>query len=211
MMFAAHEKGAEAEVARKMTELWKTVVQSNIFVNWDILGPILGLISKSSFFDNSPELPFLETRLKAEGGQIKRRMTVGVADAQTGDYIIINSSMAKDKWPYYIVASSSVPGFFKPLPEGNRLFIDGGTINNLNLRGGIAECYDLGAEDSDIIIDVIMTNPCMLVELFVVSPQHYDMSQAKTYDVYQRGVSSGYIRRPNLAPTWKACTIFSPP
>jgi predicted acylesterase/phospholipase RssA len=160
LMFAAHEKGAEVEVAHKMTQLWKTVEQGSIFQHWPILGPILGLISKTSFFDNSPELPYLRTRLQAEGGQIKRRMTIGIADAQTGDYLIINSSTGAKDWPYYIVGSSSVPGFFVPMIVGNRVWIDGGTLNNLNLRGGIAECLDIGAAVEDIVIDVVMTNPC---------------------------------------------------
>lgn len=191
LMLAAHEKGTEVEVARKMTELWKTVEQESIFVQWPILGPVLGLISKSSFFDNSPELPYLRTRLKAEGGQIKRRMTIGIADAQTGDYLVINSSTGAKDWPLHIVGSSSVPGFFIPMVVGDRVWVDGGTLNNLNLRGGIAECHDIGAKDEDIVIDVVMTNPCIPPNDGIVDAPHYDMSEAKTYDVYQRGVSLG--------------------
>jgi hypothetical protein len=52
-----------------------------------------------------------------------------------------------------------MPGVFTYVVEGDKVMVDGQTINNLNLRSGIKRCQETH-EDEDIIVDLIMTNPC---------------------------------------------------
>ncbi len=157
-MIAAHEKGEEKLAAKKLTELWRNIRRGDILQNWGFPGPMRGFYDRS-FFDNTPELHLLQRKFKEYGGKLRRRFTLGITDAQTGDYIVKNQDVGDENIPHYILASSSVPGIFPYIVEGSHVFIDGGTVNNLNLRGGIEECYKLGAEEEDIVIDLIMTNP----------------------------------------------------
>ena len=160
---AAHKKGEEKAAAKRLTALWMEIKRTDILENWDFPGPVRGLFSMPSFFNNTPELSFIERKFQESGGQIKRHFTFGVVDAQTGEYIAINQDTDVKRIPYFIVASSSVPGIFRYLIDGKYVYIDGGTINNLNLRGGIDECHKLVDDDSKIVIDVIMTNPRMAI------------------------------------------------
>jgi len=178
LMIASHDIGQEKKAAQELTELWANIKSNNIMQQWAFPGLVQGLYSKPSFFDNSPELGFLQYKFKHYGGKVKRAYTIGIVDAQTGDYLSVNQQIDNSKIPYYIVASSSVPGIFRYIKDGKYVFIDGGTVNNLNLRNGIAECHKLGFEDYQITIDVIMTNP--------LDAHPYNMTGSKTYDIYHR-------------------------
>ena len=179
LMVAFHKIGEEKEAAAKLIKLWQTIKRTDIYVNWDFPGPIRGFFYKPSFFDNSPELKFIEQKFKENGGRINRRFTFGIADAQTAKYISINQNTDPKKLPQYIVASTSVPGIFKYIIEGNRVLVDGFTIDNLNLRSGIKECLEVVSDPSKIIVDVVMTNPIEIPK--------YNMNEYKTYYMYQRG------------------------
>ncbi len=159
LMIASHAKGEERRASQRLTELWRNIRREDILVNWGFPGPLQGLFSKPSFFDNSPELEFVERKFREVGGKVRRHFTFGIVDAQTGAYIAKNQDTNGSLIPHYIVASSSVPGIFRYILEGSHVLIDGGTINNLNLRGGIEECHKIVDNDSKITIDVIMTNP----------------------------------------------------
>lgn len=177
LFVAAHPKGTEKVVVQKLKNIWFTIKQESIFADWPFPYIASGFFSKPSFYDSSPEIPYLQEKIKETGGKIYRKFSIGVADAQDGSYLSIDETVGIDRLPFYVAASSAMPGVFKYLKEGNRILIDGGTINNLNLRGGINRCFET-VEEEDITIDVIMTNPLVA--------HTYDMSKSKTYDVYQR-------------------------
>ena len=154
------------------------IKSENIFVQWPLPGPIRGLFEKKGFFNNEPELGFVTYTFKKLGGKLQRKISIGIADAQTGEYIKVNQNVGNEKIPYYVVASSSVPGFFDYLIEGKRVYVDGFTVDNLNLRGGIEECQKMVSDDSKIIVDIIMTNP--------LNVKKYNVSAYNPFVIYQR-------------------------
>lgn len=124
------------------------------------MGIIPGIFGKKSFLDNSPLKNYLETQFKALGGEAKRMFTVGMVNAQNGEYIVKSEKVGKAQMPGIVFSSASVPGFFPHIYEGDRIIIDGGTTDNMNLRAAISRCRDIVAEnDTQITIDVLMTNP----------------------------------------------------
>jgi len=54
------------------------------------------------------------------------------------------------------VASASIPVVFAPhVWEGKGVFMDGGTVYNINLEGAIRQCMDgIVDDESKIIVDV---------------------------------------------------------
>jgi predicted acylesterase/phospholipase RssA len=160
-MVASFEKGQEKQASQRMSHLWDIIKAENILSWWPYVGPVRGIIDKSGFFDNAPIQPFVTKEFAAVGGQIKRKFTIGIVDAQTGEYVIVDEKIGADKIPFYVKASASVPGIFPYLKDGDRVFIDGGTTDNINLKGGLAKCREIvGDDDEAITIDVVLTNPC---------------------------------------------------
>ena len=45
--------------------------------------------------------------------------------------------------PHAIVSSSAIPGVFPPhVWEGKGIFMDGGTVYNINVEGAVRQCMD---------------------------------------------------------------------
>jgi len=179
LMVAIHKPGKEKEAASKLIDLWLNIQSSDIYEHWEFPGPVRGLFYKSSFFNNDPESHFVKKIFKENGEKVRRKFTVGITDAQTAKYFAVNQDVKAELIPYYVVASSSVPGFFKYLSEDNKILVDGSTVNNLNLREGIKECQNLVTDNSKITVDIIMTNPLILGK--------YDMTSSSSLSTYMRG------------------------
>lgn len=187
LMIAAHKKGEEKNAAFKLTELWRNIVSSDIFVQWPFPGPLRGLFNKASFFDNSPELQLVSRLYNENGGTLHRSISIGMADAQTGKFLTVNQDVGSKRIPFYVVASSSVPGIFNYVVEGNRIYIDGFTVDNLNLRGGIKECQKIVSDDSKITVDLILTNPMELPK--------YNKSEYSTLEAYSRAKDISSLKK----------------
>jgi len=177
-MIVLHKRGDEKEAAYKLTNLWRTIESKDIFVQWPFPGVLQGLLHKSSFLDSRPEIELLTTTLKRNGNNLHRGICIGIVDVETGKFHKVNQDVGTQKIPLYITASSAVPGLFIPIVEGNHTYIDGFTVDNLNLRGGIQECQRLVGDDSRIIVDMILSNP------FKLPKRHIE--NYTTFGVYQR-------------------------
>lgn len=88
------------------------------------------------------------------------------------------------------MAATSVPGLFPYLIENDKVYIDGGTVDNLNLKGAIERCREIvGDDDSLITIDTIMTNPCIYSKSFTLDDvRPKKLSNARTLAVAERVV-----------------------
>eukprot|EP00826_Nyctotherus_ovalis_P021610 TRINITY_DN1700_c0_g1_i5.p1 TRINITY_DN1700_c0_g1~~TRINITY_DN1700_c0_g1_i5.p1 ORF type:complete len:343 (+),score=60.84 TRINITY_DN1700_c0_g1_i5:139-1029(+) len=187
LMVAMHKVGQEKTAAGKLIDLWLNVKSGDMYEHWPFPGPLRGFFYKPSFLDNSPEIKFVTRKFEEHGSRLQRRFTFGITDAQTGKYFAVNQSIEASKVPHYVVASTSVPGIFKYLPEGNKVLIDGFAVNNLNLRKGIEECKKIVSDDSQIVADIVLTNP--------ISMQKYNMSEYGSLGMYFRGRELSTMRQ----------------
>lgn len=163
ILIASYDKGREKEASQKLTDIWKKITRQDVYYHWPIIGFIQGFFWKPSFFDNSPLKKFIEDHYKELNSTIKRKVSFGITEAQTGKYIRFDETAPSTKVPFYILASTSVPGLFPYLIEEDKVYIDGGTVDNLNLKGAIEKCREIvGDDESAITIDTIMTNPCII-------------------------------------------------
>ena len=76
-------------------------------------------------------------------------------------------------------ASASIPGVFPPYVwEGKGIFMDGGTVYNLNVEGPIARCMDgIVDDESKIVVDVLICGESEMTETTKIG---------KSYDSYLR-------------------------
>lgn len=56
----------------------------------------------------------------------------------------------------YAIASASVPVAFAPTVIDGHMFVDGMTAYNLNVQEAIDRCHDLGFDDNQIVIDMLV-------------------------------------------------------
>ena len=179
LLIGATEIGKEKEAALKLTEIWNNIKSNDVLEWWPYVGPLQGFFGKTSFFDTSPLLPFVQKQFDILGGKLHRRLSFGMVDAQTGSYHRADEKHGADM-PKKVVASASVPAFFPYVIDGEHVFIDGGSTDNINLRGAIDKCMEIVGEDyAAITIDIIIPNPYAIT--------YYDMSKEGTYDLYFRG------------------------
>lgn len=67
-------------------------------------------------------------------------------------------------------ASASIPGAFPPFNwDGVGIFMDGGTVNNVNIQSAIDQCKEIVDDESKITVDVLI---CADVAGEVVDEKH---------------------------------------
>ena len=79
-----------------------------------------------------------------KGNEMKRKVTVGATDANTGQYVRFNSSIPFKDFVVATRASASIPGFFPAVELYNHTLIDGGMSHGLEIDDMIKQCQALG-------------------------------------------------------------------
>lgn len=54
------------------------------------------------------------------------------------------------------VSSASIPGVFPPHEWNGKFYMDGGTLMNINILSGVQQCKEMGYDNEDIIVDVMI-------------------------------------------------------
>jgi predicted acylesterase/phospholipase RssA len=154
---ALFAKGDEKAAADFIQERWLNIKMSDIFTNWP-LSIAQGLFEESGLFDTSPEMAFVAGF--AGDRSIKRHVTIGMTDSQHGgEYIVTDKNFSKGSdFAKYVIGSSAIPAVFPTLKVNDDVFIDGLAVSDLDIISPINRCKELGFEDKDIVIDIILTN-----------------------------------------------------
>ena len=151
-----YEIGDELKATEIGSDLWKNLKTSDVWQDWYVT-PLDGLLLKAGMMDNSPLLKFLESLLAPLSG-FKRRITVGTVNINDGTFHRFDQSntafadMAKAAF-----SSASIPTVFPPYNwKGKGVFVDGSTATNINVEDLITQCKDLGFDESQIIVDILV-------------------------------------------------------
>jgi len=117
----------------------------------------------------------------AQFSDYAKRVVIASTEVNTGEYYEFDNSNTNFRdLAQAAVCSSSIPGIFPPHIWKNRgVFMDGGTVYNINLEGAVAQCLDLGYTESQIEIDALF---CGAPDL----PRTISKSGA-TWENWQRG------------------------
>ena len=80
----------------------------------------------------------------------ERRVTIAAANVETGVYTEFNNDNT-EFWELAMAAksSASIPGVFPPTHWKNRgIFMDGGTIYNINIEAAVRQCMEIVDDES---------------------------------------------------------------
>ena len=85
-------------------------------------------------------------------------MTLAAVDVNTGKYTEFDQTNIEfSELPDASVASASIPLVFPPhIWSGKGVYMDGGTVYNINMEGAVRQCMDIVDDESKIIIDVLL-------------------------------------------------------
>ena len=140
--FPPEEDEAAAEL---LYYFWKDIAPQKLFVPWE---KPLETWQHSGMFNNSVIVYYLERFSKPH--KIQRRVTVGAADANTGQYVRFNSSIPYHEFFVATRGSATVPGYFPAVDLHNHTLLDGGIIKVIDVDAAIKQCEELGYEEKDI-------------------------------------------------------------
>lgn len=146
--------GTEYEMTEWLSEKWTTLTTDDI---WTLRSknPFDLLFKEHSFLDDSPALATLKDII-ADKGSIARRFAVGAVDVNTGDFIQMDQTNTTfDTLAQSALSSGSIPVVFPPQLLNGYVFMDGGTVWNVNLDSAVKQCMEIVGDDySKIIVDV---------------------------------------------------------
>ncbi len=91
-------------------------------------------------------------------GGFKRKVVLSAANVETGAYTeFTQKNIAFTDIAKAAFSSSSIPFVFPPYKWTDKgVFMDGGTVYNINLEGAVRQCMDLVDSESKIIVDVFI-------------------------------------------------------
>ena len=123
---------------------------------------------KISLLDDSPGFEFVKN-LAAPYTGFARHVSLSTVDIETGEVWNLVDAMESaeadltnrivmnfEDLNKYAIASGSVPTAFPPTIIDGHMFVDGMTAYNLNAQEAIDRCRDLGYEDNQIVIDMLV-------------------------------------------------------
>jgi len=143
-----------------LSDFWNELDDAKIYKSWP-LGFIEGIFYKNSIYDSSPISQTLAQLIQKLNDTQKfyRKLSIGVTDLNSGDLLIVRESVGIKRLLKFIEASMIIPGIFTPVAENSStLLVDGSTTLSLDMISAIEGCREIVENDSDIILDVIMTS-----------------------------------------------------
>ncbi len=84
-------------------------------------------------------------------------MVSTAVNGNTGEYHpFLNTGMTMEEFLDSVIASAAIPAAFPPSSINGNLYIDGGSVRNLNIEDAINWCKSQGFVDKEIVVDSIL-------------------------------------------------------
>lgn len=97
--------------------------------------------------------------------------------------MIFDETIEESLLPQVVLSSASLPGALAPQYINGRTLVDGGVFTNLDLSEGILKCREMGFDDKDIIMDIIL---CFEKKTEMDEWSAQEAKYKNAYDIYQR-------------------------
>lgn len=158
---AQYPYGQESFAVERLSDLFATLKNEDVYTRWRPWGLLSSLFSKPSFYNSAPLRTFIKThidplRIRDTG----RALRIGATHIQPKAYGatgVTNYCVYNENHPDLskaIMASAAFAPFFEPIELGGSMAIDGGTQTVTPIKSAI----DAGAT----VIDVIVCYPTYL-------------------------------------------------
>ena len=145
-------------MAQWLSDLWKNLHTSDVWVDWSWGGKAKGITMEGGAVDNSPLLEYLQG-IASEFSEAARRFVISTVNVNTGEYTqFTEKDLTIAEVAEASFSSASIPFVFPPNQwDGKGVFMDGGTVYNINAEGVIASCMDgIVDDESKIILDIVL-------------------------------------------------------
>lgn len=152
---SVHKVGKEQEMIDELYGIWKKAGEITTYQNW-WFGAFQGAFYKGGLYDNTPWNEYLQKTLKGRGAT--KMITLGAVNVASGEYVDLTDLMTTQKLEQAVFAATALNIFFPPVNEFGQDWFDGSGVWPLEVIGPITRCEQMGYKDSDIIVDVLMTN-----------------------------------------------------
>ena len=157
VLLAAYPAGQESDAADRMKTFWDNSTNTKMYKNW-LGGLAEGLLLKGGLWNDAPTLDFLKSELK-DVSPTNRWIDIGLTDVLKGTYVDFEEEdLSGDNLYNVLFAQFASAGIFPPVEYNNTDYFDGSTIWDLDIFSVVNKCQDLGYDDSNIVVDVIMTS-----------------------------------------------------
>ena len=148
---AQYAMGEEKAMANLLIDVWTSITQEKVYVNWKPGGIVQGLLSEYGLYDTTP---LKETVNSLFNRGIHRNISVGATNMNTGEFVDFSEDLGSDILEG-IICSASPPFFFPHQQFLGTTFADGGCVINLDVFKAVERCLDVVGQEKDIIVDMI--------------------------------------------------------
>jgi hypothetical protein len=160
--FSQFPYGQEKAAAQFLVDVWTNLTGDNdIYKDWP-LGKAQGLLFEAGVYTNSPLKKLVKQLLKTSP---QRNITIGSTDLDAGKFHRFTETFPLTSEA--VVASSSAPYVFPTTHINGTTYSDGGDTINLDLFSAIERCEEVVADDSDIVIDMVILQPGRLDPVYL--------------------------------------------
>jgi predicted patatin/cPLA2 family phospholipase len=162
--FSLFEPGDEDTAIDFILNMWKNIKgYTDIYQNWAMGGPLYGLMYETGLYDTAP-LKLLLWKIII-GQSIKRKLIIGTTNIETGRIERYDfDKLMHDEYVDAILSSSAFPVIFPNIGFQNKTYIDGGVKIAVDIASGVHKCLDMGFNEADIIVDVVLCHSRFLAK-----------------------------------------------
>ena len=162
--YATFDRTDNARATQFMVDFWREINSSIILQTWNT-GVFAGLYKEPSLVNNSIFINYVNEKIVSRVSTLKRKISVGSVDLNKGEFVRFDESTPFIDFIFKAARSSaSVPLLFPPVEYEGMSLVDGGTLINLDIAGAVQKCLEIVNDQSDIILDIVMTNPISELE-----------------------------------------------
>jgi predicted acylesterase/phospholipase RssA len=164
VLLASFAKGEEQAAATKIEQFWLDASNTRLYKEW-LGGVTRGLFFEGGLYNSAPLEDFLAKEFKEV--EMHRGLNIGIVDVLDGAYKDFSDQNVTqgENLVDAMYASMSFAGFFPPADVLGSSYFDGSAVWDIDIFSAINRCTDLGFQNSDIIVDVILTSSANLKDV----------------------------------------------
>lgn len=127
-----------------LVKLWKPLKRTDIYTNYPG-GIIQGFLYETGLFNSEKSRKLLKDVIKTTP---KRKLNMGTCNLRTGAFKRYHEDLPIPDLIEAALASGSVPAFFPYSTFDNEVYVDGGTVQLIDISGAIDRCREIVDDDS---------------------------------------------------------------
>lgn len=142
----------------------------------------MGFFYRHCIQDGQKLFDFIAEEFKESN--IKRHLNIGLANVLTGQFKSFNENHSSEDFIKILQASVSFPGVLQTIEAFGQVWFTGSAIYETDVMAPINHCRELGYQDRDIVMDVVLSgNPHLnhvyakIYNAFAVSGRMFELQR----------------------------------